>query len=131
MSDELDIVPENIFMGTGMFGILMIFVPFYLPLMFVITLFGASVIESLKCLTGARPQYSVLWGIATCVGLSYLTPVYMTYKLLEFSNTFDRKHLDFTGDICKQPSYYYPIALAPVFLLANIVLMWPLYKDFI
>lgn len=123
MKRRTDIVPENTAVLSLIFGIFMICIPFYLPLTFLIT----SVIELFKFLVGARQQYSILQGIIVCAGLSYLAPIYVMYKLLEFFETWDLKHLDFTRDIFKRPSYYYPIAFP--FFLVNIVLMWPLYNN--
>jgi hypothetical protein len=44
-----------------------------------------------------------------------------------FLETFDVKHLDFTGDICKRPNYYYPITFDPLILIGNTMMFWPLY----
>lgn len=119
-----DIVSEDTFVYTSFLSILLLFVPYYSLVMMVVTLVGASLIELLKYLAGYRPQYSVCMGIATCAALSHLLPFYLFIKVIEFLGSFDVKHLDLTGDICRRPSYYSPIALAPVFLVGNMMIFF-------
>lgn len=128
LQSQTDVISESIFKYSMVLAFIMLYVPYYIPVMMMVTLIGASFIEALKYIRGCQQNYSVWRGIGTCTLLGYLAPCYLFSKLVAFFGTFDPVHLDFTGDICKKPSYYEPIAyMGPVFLVGSVILFYPLY----
>lgn len=129
MTKRTDVVSESTFAYSGVFALITLFIPYYIPVMMLVTFMGASFIELIKYISGRHQNYSVWTGIGMCTLLGYLTPFYLIIKLFEFFSTFDPSHLDFTGDICKKPEYYAPIAfISPLLFVGSFMLFYPLYS---